>query len=630
MKIMGKQINIKLPRRGGKAGGETVTLEQQLEREKTRRRWMSAVLLVLLIVLTAFILLWRLGWLAEHTKGHIIETIVVSPEQSTENTVDLCGRLLNSDGSPVVGTEVELHSRVRRDTTDKAGDFYFVDSDYGAHDLYLVQANGSSRCIGSLNLTAVEVINEGADLGYTSDGFWQFNLPTGAQVLEFTLMIDSGGVVTLQEESVSVFTSGSLVYTVAGVASPAEEEGIFTPHGSIMLWDGTILLHVGGARLPDGTYIDADGNLYRDGEQISRAELPQGYAFDPQTGKLTTPIGAELDLDKGVATLPNGVELDTDKRIKYPDGTVVDIGKGTVTTPQGYIIDRNGNVTAPDGTRVDVSRLPTAPNGAGVILPDGTVINADGTITTPGGTMLNAPKGNQAYIGNLTINNPDKKPSSISGGANGADGADGANGANGADGAGGGNTWNYNYTQTNVYPYPYPYPTPSGNGGGGSSQKKDYLYVIDSDTNKKWSQITTIDLFESDKSEVIYPGATGKYNFYIKNGVTGKVQFTMKVTEAAHGAGAIPLEYRLKSKKGYVAGTSNKKTGWLTAEQLGEEIVTLTEKGNVHYTLEWRWQYERGDTAGEVATNDEYDTALGNSANRVHYVKVTINAQAVG
>ena len=93
--------------------------------------------------------------------------------------------------------------------------------------------------------------------------------------------------------------------------------------------------------------------------------------------------------------------------------------------------------------------------------------------------------------------------------------------------------------------------------------------------------------------------------------------------------GAVPLEYRLKDSTGYIAGTSDNEDGWLTAAELEEVWVTIANKGNHHYTLEWRWPYERGDSTAEIADSDTYDTALANANNRMHYIHVKIYAESI-
>lgn len=551
---------------------------------KIDKKWTLVLLLLLLFMLSDLFLLWRLGQLAENNMGQIIDTIVLSPEQAEELPLQLCGKVQHSDGTPVVGHPVELHSTVRCDITDENGDFAFDNVAYGAHKLILLQQDGSEKVLASLEIERNGALTDGKQI-FTrkDDGAWHFQVPTETLLLEFDMEVDENGdTLTVLAETVSVLMTDSRVMTQYGVAQASQEGPILTPHGSVMLTDGTIHLPVGEVILPNGMRIDTEGNVYKNGEQVSKSDLPDQYILNTDNGIVRTPDGTELKLKEMETHFADGTAVDNQGTITKPDGTVLDTRTGTITTPDGYQIDTNGTITDPNGNIYE-----------GNTLPDGTIVGADGTLTAPDGEAIALPKPGHGLPIQPAEEEKPTQPAE---------------------------------EEKPTRPAEEEKPTRPVEGEThlpGSSDTEE-VSIIDQSTDKEWRQLTTIDLFKN--GGLIYPGTSAEYTFYVRNGVSSPVRYRMTISEAAHDTGALPLEYRIKGKNGYVAGTANQ---WLTAAELKEIWVTISVQGNVQYTLEWRWPYESGANASAVQANDQSDTSLGNGKNREHLIQVKIYAESM-
>lgn len=133
------------------------------------------------------------------------------------------------------------------------------------------------------------------------------------------------------------------------------------------------------------------------------------------------------------------------------------------------------------------------------------------------------------------------------------------------------------------------------------------------DDKQKWDSETRVDLFKSSYSSVessqgdklIAPGTSNYYDFTLEN--NGNVPFDYEISIEVNAfpyeneaVSKLPLEWRLVGEDGAdVSGwqTYTNSTGILSAG-------TLDTFRKQDYTIEWRWQFERGD--------DEYDTYIGN------------------
>jgi len=136
------------------------------------------------------------------------------------------------------------------------------------------------------------------------------------------------------------------------------------------------------------------------------------------------------------------------------------------------------------------------------------------------------------------------------------------------------------------------------------------------DDTKSWSTETQVDLFQDSydgtvKSEngdkVVAPGTSKYYTFTVKN--NGDLSLDYKIalqveTHAAQADTVIPLEWRLLADDGALV------RDWQNYSDRTEILKesTLSAKQGDLYTIEWRWQFERGEEM------DVADTNLGNQA----------------
>lgn len=553
-------------------------------RWKNDKKWTLVLLLLLFFMLSNLFLLWRLGQLAERNMGQIIDTIVLSPKQAEELPLQLCGNVQYSDGTPVVGHQVELHSTVRCAVTDEDGNFGFDNVAYGDHHLILLQQDGGEKILASLKIERNAALTDGKQIfTQKDDGTWYFQVPAETLLLEFEMEVnEAGDTLTVLAETVSALMADSRVMTQYGVVQASREGAVLTPHGSVMLADGTIHLHAGEVILPNGIRIDREGNVYKNGAPVSNSDLPDQYVLNTDNGIVYTPDGTQLKLEEMETHFADGTVVDNQGAITKPDGTVIDTRSGTITTPDGYQIDVNGTITDPNGDIYE-----------GNTLPNGMTVGEDGTLSTPDGAVIALPKPGHG----LTIQPAgEEKPAQPV------------------------------EEEKPTQPVEEEKPTEpvEGETNPPGSSETENVRIIDKSTDKEWRQLTTIDLFKN--GGLISPGASAEYAFYVRNGVSSPVRCRMTISEAAQDTGALPLEYRIKGKNGYVAGTEHQ---WLTAAELKEIWVTISAQGNVQYTLEWRWPYESGANASAVKANDRSDTSLGSAKNREHLIQVKIYAESM-
>lgn len=134
------------------------------------------------------------------------------------------------------------------------------------------------------------------------------------------------------------------------------------------------------------------------------------------------------------------------------------------------------------------------------------------------------------------------------------------------------------------------------------------------DNAGKWDSETSVDLFKSSyggtvESEqgdkLIAPGTSNYYDFTVENNGNIPLDYTVSIGVDAFpyendAASALPLEWRLVDENG--ADVSGWRTYTNSTEVLSSGTLDIYSKEG--YTIEWRWQFERGD--------DEYDTYMGN------------------
>lgn len=154
----------------------------------------------------------------------------------------------------------------------------------------------------------------------------------------------------------------------------------------------------------------------------------------------------------------------------------------------------------------------------------------------------------------------------------------------------------------------------SRNSGAGSSGMNIYGDLDVTDGNIRWDSKTGVDLFKKsyggtaeslNGDKVIAPGTSNYYDFTVENNGNIPLDYTISIEVDAfpyenEAALRLPLEWRLVDENGRDI------TGWKTYTNSTGSLFsrTLDIYSYDDYTIEWRWQFERGD--------DEYDTYMGN------------------
>ena len=587
------------------------------EKDKRRKFLFIILLLVVLVVITDAIFLALLGRRAAQNTGEIVDTIVLDPEQDEEIPLAICGRLVDTNGNPVPDYEVQLHSDPMTDITGAAGDFFFSPVEYGDHTLTLIDANGEEQILAELTVQEDQSLKTGDQMfSVDKDGRWEFAVPESTLVLEVDLELDeASGVMRVIPESVSALRANSCMDTYYGSAEADTDGALLSPHGSVVLLDGTIHLHDGSAILFNGMYINEDGEVSYRGQSKNASDLPDGYRLAGDV--LYLPNGTVLNLKSGTTVLTDGTNINNQGRVTMPDGTVIDNKNATVTMPDGTVISSGETVTTPGGYEISVPK-----KGHGYII-DNEIGSEEPSRPVSGGTINHEkqPGGNQSSDRSDDANTSDNGSADAST-VNGGSGTGNTGNQNGQNGT----TNTSNNDQNSGAGNGTSNTTPSDNGnstpGTDVTPSVPSAEIYDTVTNQNWTQISTIDLFK--KAEKLAPGSEGVYRFYVKNGVDASLHYKMSISEENHAAGAIPLEYRLKDGDGnYVAGSAD---NWLQAEALEAVWVDLTKTGIVQYTLEWRWPYESG-SGDTLAANDASDTALGMTDALEHRIHVTIYAE---
>lgn len=138
----------------------------------------------------------------------------------------------------------------------------------------------------------------------------------------------------------------------------------------------------------------------------------------------------------------------------------------------------------------------------------------------------------------------------------------------------------------------------------------DALIVLENSTNKRWTQLSHLNIFANSKYgglSMIAPMSSGKYEFTVRNSARFPLKYEMKISDKNDGG--VPMEFRLKQSGEYIAGGDSR---WVGVADMSEISSNLPSESESIYTLEWRW----------LGDNDKLDTSIGVAARQrgVEYV----------
>ena len=118
------------------------------------------------------------------------------------------------------------------------------------------------------------------------------------------------------------------------------------------------------------------------------------------------------------------------------------------------------------------------------------------------------------------------------------------------------------------------------------------------------------DSLYAENNRKIYPGLKGEYQFLMVN--TGVLNLYYKLSFSEENAYNIPMRYRVKKGKDYIAGNE---TTWVDMNQMKFKPERIERGEEIVYTIEWQW----------LDYDDIHDTQLGYEAiaNYVFHMNLT-------
>lgn len=153
------------------------------------------------------------------------------------------------------------------------------------------------------------------------------------------------------------------------------------------------------------------------------------------------------------------------------------------------------------------------------------------------------------------------------------------------------------------------------NDNKGNNSTKDN--IIDSDINfivtensKSWNQLSNLNIFKDEysKSNKIYPGLSGKYEFRVENKSDFEVEYkiNMQVLKNAD----INLKYKIIKNGVYLNNE------YMDIDKISIPNYDISSGKIDTYVIDWKW-----------VDNDSVDTEIGKNAEKINYIlKILVNA----
>ena len=133
------------------------------------------------------------------------------------------------------------------------------------------------------------------------------------------------------------------------------------------------------------------------------------------------------------------------------------------------------------------------------------------------------------------------------------------------------------------------------------------------DNDQVWSNTSKLHIFENpefDMEEIIAPGSTNSYKFYIRN--KKKCNMAYKISFEEVNPYHINMKYKLKYEGNYIIDH------WVDYTELETEIKRLNSNEEREYILEWLWDHQ-----------DDVDTIAGNSMDANYKLNITIYGEQI-
>ncbi len=598
----------------------------QFQKEKTGRRGFPLfgllILLMAVFMATSGLLGFQLGKSAVHGTGELIDTIVLSPEQSLagggdEITHFLSGRLLYPDGSPCTGVTVCVKDSPLSDETNERGKFFFSGVTTGDHTLEVLDKEGELLADAAVSLWFQK--SGKACIDITVSKGTSVEMPDDTRMLELTLTMDAeDGSLTLEDKDSYLVTVGGNVIDFSGKALELESTGIsVVPGGDVVTGDGYALLP------SDAMVVTPWGSVYRNEEIQMPGVLPDKMAVEED---------GSVVLDSGVTIKPGGevVLPDTDETVGPADNVVIIDNDGAQELPElpgDYIPSDEtpgGEIPEPSQTPEETAG-PSPENSGGSPSPapsdetgpspspsdnGGAAPSPSGEASPtpsqqPDGTVPATPSPSPAAEEPVPVDAPDPQEDP------------------GPD----------------LAPEPTPEPTPAPTPEPAATPEPFGISSLR--TGFSWSQESVVDLFSNRTSgqelgeklvddghgnmvptPVIAPGSAGYYDFKLQNNANYAIRFTLSISECSFH---LPILYSVRDLEDnylYQGGSKVNTDG----SAISTGYILLPPHSERRYRLGWEWQYEDWLAPWE---DDVYDTQAAYGDDRTYMVSLDIDAEQV-
>ena len=155
--------------------------------------------------------------------------------------------------------------------------------------------------------------------------------------------------------------------------------------------------------------------------------------------------------------------------------------------------------------------------------------------------------------------------------------------------------------------------TPSGNIPDENPDETEDAELEVFDNDLEWSSTSQVHVFRNpvyEMDEIIAPGSTNSYKFYIRNNKECNIKYKLKfIEENPYG---INMKYKLKKDGNYVI------SNWVSANELVISDELLNSQEDDEYILEWMWQH-----------NDTVDADIGKNIDAYYKLNITISGEQV-
>jgi len=134
---------------------------------------------------------------------------------------------------------------------------------------------------------------------------------------------------------------------------------------------------------------------------------------------------------------------------------------------------------------------------------------------------------------------------------------------------------------------------------------------------------------------IIVPGTQGTYSFTLSNLEPGNVEYLLNISEGPETNRDFPVIFFLKDDRGDLTTT------WMDLDTLEAMLFidSLAVSGTRKFTLDWKWEFERGAIVDNIASGDPEDTGIGKdvikgyspqTVDQVPYYQVQLNLRLRG